>query len=117
MSAGESCEDREYRCCELNPPPEGGSEAEHWAWYEAHVAAYERHTSTTCFDSQDEYGRAILTVGQLKRILAHQPDHIQVVLEDDDWYVNVGRVMVPVEGSDYSCLTLEAGEAFDARQL
>lgn len=69
--------------------------------------------------SQDELGREILTVGQLRRILAGLPDDTHVVSESDDFYQNIRAVGVP-RGEDWdgewSCLTFLRGAEFDFRQ-
>lgn len=70
--------------------------------------------------SQDELGREILTVGQLRRMLAGLPDDTHVVSESDDFYQNIRAVGVP-RGEDWdgewSCLTFLRGAEFDFRQL
>ncbi len=34
----ETCEDRDYTCCEAMPPPANPNPDEYQAWYDAHVA-------------------------------------------------------------------------------
>lgn len=70
--------------------------------------------------SQDELGREILTVGQLRRMLAGLPDDTHVVSESDDSYQNIRAVGVPRgEGcaDEWACLTFLRGAEFDFRQL
>lgn len=40
VQAIETCEDREYACCDLTPPPAEPTEVSYVAWYDAHVAAF-----------------------------------------------------------------------------
>lgn len=70
--------------------------------------------------SQDELGREILTVGQLRRMLAGLPDDTHVVSESDDFYQNIRAVGVPRgEGcnDEWACLTFLRGAEFDFHQL
>lgn len=65
----------------------------------------------------------IITVKELRELLLEVDGDMQVVLGRDDWYVNVGKVVVPqaqawADGdSTYSCFTIYPGAEFDARQL
>jgi hypothetical protein len=65
----------------------------------------------------------ILTVGRLRQILDGRPDAEQVVMDDGDgWYVNVRGIGLPSADpdrhhSDWSALTLFAGEGIDPRQF
>lgn len=70
--------------------------------------------------SQDELGREILTVGQLRRMLTGLPDDTHVVSESDDFYQNIRAVGVPrgeACGGEWRCLTFLRGADFDFRQL
>ena len=62
---------------------------------------------------------SILTVGVLKALIADQDDHINVLIATDDWYDNVGQVVVPAndDRDEYQCVTLFIGSEFDARQI
>ena len=40
--ADATCEEREYKCCELTPPPAEPTPAEYDAWYTAHRIAYHK---------------------------------------------------------------------------
>lgn len=73
--------------------------------------------------SRDHHGRDILTVGQLRAMLAGLDDGDHVVLATDDWFVNVEHVGRPVRDAGgesvtgFECLTLFPGSPFDTRQL
>lgn len=38
----DTCEDRDYVCCDAFPPPEQPTNAEYAEWYDAHVAMYQQ---------------------------------------------------------------------------
>ena len=38
----ETCEDREYRCCEAYPPPPNPTPEEYNRWYDRHVQQWTR---------------------------------------------------------------------------
>lgn len=62
----------------------------------------------------------ILTVADLRRMTANMPGSTQVVLPAGGWYVNVGEVRGPIDeqfDTEYQCLTLFPGSAFDSRQV
>lgn len=69
---------------------------------------------------RDQHARPILTVGQLREILAHVDADTHVVLATADWpywYVNVESVIVPGEDGDgYLAVTLYPGFPYDSRQ-
>ena len=69
----------------------------------------------------DEHGRRILTVGQLREVIADAPDGAHVVIDDcDGWYRNVGSIGVPGDpdgDSPWACITLLAGTPIDTRQF
>lgn len=49
----------------------------------------------------------VLTVGQLREVISNLPDSVEVVIDTDGWYDNIGGVIVPTsEYSEYICLTL-----------
>lgn len=58
-----------------------------------------------------------MTVGELRKLLEGQPDHLHVVVATDGWYNNVDEVVRPSDDDDYSCFTLFQGDAWDARSL
>jgi hypothetical protein len=63
------------------------------------------------------FGHSVLTVGQLRKMLANVPDETHVVIANDGWYDNVSCVAIPDEhGEHYVAVTLFSGETFDARQ-
>ena len=63
------------------------------------------------------FGHSVLTVGQLRQMLANVPDDVHVVIATDGWYDNVSCVAIPDEdGEHYVAVTLFHGETFDARQ-
>jgi len=68
----------------------------------------------------DRYGRAVLTVGELRAALDGVDDDLHVVLDDGDgWYDNVEHVIVPGTDSglaEHTCVTLMRGDNYDARQ-
>jgi uncharacterized protein with GYD domain len=76
--------------------------------------------ATECvFESEgvSMFGDSVLTVGQLRKLLASVPDEVHVVIATDGWYDNVSCVAIPDEnGEHYVAVTLYHGETFDARQ-
>lgn len=64
---------------------------------------------------------SILTVGELRRILADAPADAQIVMDDpaNSWYVNISQVIVPSfnDHSEWSAVTLVWGADFDCRQI
>lgn len=58
----------------------------------------------------------ILTVGELKAILAKYSDDTQIVTTDEEWYLNISRVIEP-DNDSYFAITLETSNTFDARQF
>lgn len=73
----------------------------------------------------DKFGRVILTVGELKRLIADIDDERHVVIAKDEWYANVATVGLPVTkvldaaGQDgiYACVTFFPGDDLDSRQF
>ena len=62
----------------------------------------------------------VLTVKELREMLALADDDTQVVMDDgNDWFVNVGEIIVPGkwDRGEFSCVTLMIGPGFDPRQL
>ena len=75
--------------------------------------------------TRDEYGRAILTVGELKRLLADIDDRRHVVMSVGDWYNNIECVHLPCsaanessddDNGDWMCVTFEPGDELSTRQ-
>jgi hypothetical protein len=59
----------------------------------------------------------ILTVGELKAILAKHSDDTQIVTTNDEgWFSNIAQVIEP-DGNSYFAITLETANTFDARQF
>jgi hypothetical protein len=73
---------------------------------------------STYFDSEGVsiFGDKVLTVGQLRDMLANVPDDVHVVIGSDDWYQNVNAVALPDGGVNFCCVTLFQGATYDARQ-
>ena len=73
-------------------------------------------------NASDRWGRPILTVGQLKEVLAGLSDDEHVLIATGDWYVNVEAVGVPMRNttgdnaSDWEFVTLFPGPKFDTWQ-
>jgi hypothetical protein len=68
-------------------------------------------------DMHKEYDRPV-TVNEFRVVLATLPGELQIVLATDEWYANIGAIVVPVEGGgDYSALTLFPGPDIDTRQF
>jgi hypothetical protein len=75
----------------------------------------------------DQYGRRILTVGQMRAIIADMPDDVQIVIDTDamrgtayGWYVNIAHYALPDrvdEASPFAALTLFGGAEIDSRQF
>lgn len=70
-------------------------------------------------ESRDRWGRQILTVGTLRRLLEGLDDDTHVVVASEDWYDNVATVAVPgdPEFAEWSAVTLMPGEPLDTRQF
>ena len=58
----------------------------------------------------------ILTVGELKALLAKYEDNTQIVVAKDDWYANISEVVEP-DNDSYFAITLYTKDDFDARQF
>lgn len=68
--------------------------------------------------SHDSHHRRILTVGQLRSMIAMLPAETHVVMADKDWYVNIGDTGIPNDDQDpWSAVTFFAGSPFDSRQF
>lgn len=68
---------------------------------------------------QDGFGRQILTVGALRRMLEGVDDDIHVVIDDGEyWWNNVNQVVIPADdmGDEFSAVTLAQGDPVDSRQ-
>ena len=60
--------------------------------------------------------KGILTVGELKEILANYSDDTQIVVAKEEWYLNISNVVLPDNESTLA-LTLETSDTFDPRQF
>lgn len=58
----------------------------------------------------------ILTVGELKAILAKHSDKTQIVVANDGWYSNIEEVIEP-DNDSYFAITFYTKDTFDPRQL
>ena len=58
----------------------------------------------------------ILTVGELKELLSKHSDSTQIVVAQDDWYVNISEVVEP-DNDSYFAITFYTTDDFDARQF
>lgn len=65
--------------------------------------------------SEDQHGREILTVGQLRGLLEGVDDDRHVVVATEGWYRNVECVGLPDDDS-LTCLTFFMGADLDACQ-
>lgn len=67
--------------------------------------------------ADDGHGRPILTVGQLRHILADLDPAIHVVHADEDggWWTNISEVVLP-DNDSVVAVTLIPGVDFDPRQ-
>src|SRR5690606_21568339 len=54
-----------------------------------------------------------LTVGDLKRLLEHQPDWRPVIIGHDEWYLNLHALTLDDE---QTAIVMEARDDFDTRQ-
>ena len=63
------------------------------------------------------FGESVLTVGQLRQLLANVPDYVHVAIATEDWYRNVSFVAIPdADNNLYSAVTLYQGSNYDCRQ-
>lgn len=58
----------------------------------------------------------ILTVGQLRAILATIPDHEQITIATDSWWLNVESVDTPDEENGNASVILYTADTYDTRQ-
>lgn len=67
--------------------------------------------------ARDGRDREIMTVGQLRHILAQVDPNTHVVTADDDgaWWTNISEVVMP-DGDGVVAVTLIPGDPFDPRQ-
>lgn len=82
------------------------------------AAMPEPENRDTHVTSRDRYRREVLTVDQLRDMLAGIDGDLHVVVATDGWYVNVAKTVIPASSFDgeYMCVTLFPGDAFDSRQ-
>lgn len=60
----------------------------------------------------------VLTVGELTRLLADVPDHVQVLVGTGDWFENITEVCMPNDfDGPYIAVTLFTADTFDTRQF
>ncbi len=61
--------------------------------------------------------KGILTVGQMKAILANFSDDIQICVANEDWYLNISQVELPEsEDTTRFAITFVTSDDFDPRQ-
>ena len=58
----------------------------------------------------------VLTVGELKKILADYSDDTQIVVANEEWYLNISNVVLPDNNGIYA-ITFETADTFDPRQF
>ena len=58
----------------------------------------------------------ILTVGELKALLAKYEDNTQIVVAKDDWYANIAEIVEP-DNDSYFAITFYTKDDFDPRQF
>ena len=61
--------------------------------------------------------KGILTVGELKEILAKHSEDTQIVVADSSWYLNINEVMEVNEDEGMFAITLFTNNDFDPRQF
>ena len=72
-------------------------------------------TTTKGFTMNTEKG--ILTVGQMKAILANFSDDIQICVANEDWYLNIAKIELPeLEDTTRFAITFVTSDDFDPRQ-
>jgi hypothetical protein len=72
-------------------------------------------TTTKGFTMNTEKG--ILTVGQMKAILANFSDEIQICVANEDWYLNIAKIELPeLEDTTRFAITFVTSDDFDPRQ-
>jgi hypothetical protein len=61
--------------------------------------------------------KGILTVGQMKAILANFSDEIQICVANEDWYLNIAKIELPeLEDTTRFAITFVTSDDFDPRQ-
>ena len=58
----------------------------------------------------------ILTVGQLRAILANMADHEQITIATDHWWLNIESVDTPDDENGNSSVILYTADTYDTRQ-
>jgi len=58
-----------------------------------------------------------MTVADLLDVLADMDQNTQILMTDEDSWVNIGCVKVPTDNGDYSAVTFIPGEEMDTRQF
>ena len=60
--------------------------------------------------------KGILTVGELRAILAKHSEDTQIVVAKDEWFANICEVVEP-DNESYFAITLYTEDTFDPRQF
>jgi hypothetical protein len=58
----------------------------------------------------------ILTLAQFRKMTENLPDETQIVVADEEWYLNISATYLP-DNDAYFAITFATSNDFDARQF